>query len=74
MIKRLVRHQLVGRGIERDNSDHGACFQAAYAGTCLVYRRWLREHALDRAQVANVVAAHLDMYVQPERLALCRPT
>lgn len=39
LIKRLIKHQLLGRGMERDDKDHGPCFQAAYAGTCLVFVR-----------------------------------
>lgn len=38
-IKRLVRNQLVGSGMERGERAFDACFQAAYAGTCLVFVR-----------------------------------
>ena len=41
MIKRLVKYQLAGRGVDRDHRDHDACFQMAYAGTCLVFVRRL---------------------------------
>ncbi|WFD32623.1 hypothetical protein MSPP1_003671 [Malassezia sp. CBS 17886] len=37
MIKKLVRYQLGGRGMEREHRDHAACFQTTYAGTCFVF-------------------------------------
>lgn len=39
LIKRLVRYQLVGSGMERGERDFDPCFQAAYAGTCVVFVR-----------------------------------
>lgn len=71
LIKKLIKHQLAGRGVERDHQDHAACFQTAYAGTCLVFRDALDTCALDQVRVAHIVQAHLDMYVHPHHLALC---
>lgn len=71
MIKKLIKYQLAGRGIEREHNDHAACFQTAYAGTCLVFRDALASSILDKERVAPIVQAHLDMYVTPRHLALC---
>lgn len=71
LIKKLVKYQLSGRGMERENQDHAACFQTAYAGTSLVFRHELGRCPLDKQKVAHVVQAHLDMYVDPTQLALC---
>lgn len=72
LVKRLARYQLLGRGLDKDDRDYGQIFQVAYAGTCLVFRQVIGSTALDGATVAPVVAAHLDMYMQP--LALCTHT
>ena len=71
LIKKLIKYQLAGRGMERDHRHHAACFQTAYAGTCLVFRDALDTCALDQERVAHIVQAHLDMYVHPTHLALC---
>lgn len=71
LVKKLIKHQLAGRGMERDHKDHAACFQTAYAGTCLVFRDALDTCALDQERVAHIVQAHLDMYVHPAHLVLC---
>ena len=81
-IKRLVKYQLAGRGMDRDHPDYSTCFQTAYAGTCLVFvrmetadrqRHVLSTQPLDKSNVAHVITAHLDMYVNPSHLRLCAP-
>lgn len=72
-IKKLVQAQLAGRGIDRGHSDHGPCFQMAYAGTCLVFRHTLDTAPLESAALVPVITAHLDMYINPAQLALCAP-
>ncbi|WFD28561.1 hypothetical protein MNAN1_003574 [Malassezia nana] len=72
-IKKLVQAQLTGRGIDRSHSDHGPCFQMAYAGTCLVFRHTLDTVPLESAALVPVITAHLDMYINPAQLALCAP-
>ncbi|PKI85917.1 hypothetical protein MVES_000188 [Malassezia vespertilionis] len=68
LIKRLVRYQLTGRGMERAERHYEACFQAAYFGTCVVFRHTIAACPLERRATAHVVAAHLGMYADPTQL------
>ncbi|WFD44284.1 hypothetical protein MPSI1_002950 [Malassezia psittaci] len=73
LIKRLVRYQLTGAGLERGDRDFDALFQATYAGTCVVFRSILSTHKIDSKAAARIIAAHLTLYTNPEQLVLCAP-
>ncbi|PWN21779.1 hypothetical protein BCV69DRAFT_311499 [Microstroma glucosiphilum] len=62
-IKKLVQHQLLGRGLERGDEDFERCFTAAYHGTALALRHTLSNMAVERLQAAQLVACHLGMYL-----------
>ncbi|WFD00210.1 hypothetical protein MYAM1_002958 [Malassezia yamatoensis] len=73
LIKKLVRYQLAGAGLERGERDFDALFQATYAGTCVVFRKILSTHKIDSKAAARIIAAHLALYTNPEQLVLCAP-
>lgn len=62
-IKKLVHHQLLGKGIERHDREYRTCFTPTCTGTALALRNELAQAPLDRARAAAIVAAHLDMYL-----------
>jgi hypothetical protein len=62
-IKKLVQHQLLGRGLERGDEDFERCFTAAYHGTALALRHTISSTAVERQQAAQLVACHLGMYL-----------
>lgn len=62
-IKKLVQHQLLGRGLERGDEDFERCFTAAYHGTALALRHTIASAPVERQQAAQLVACHLGMYL-----------
>ncbi|PWN42514.1 hypothetical protein IE81DRAFT_366622 [Ceraceosorus guamensis] len=62
-IKKLVHHQLLGRGLERKDEGYIACFGATCTGTAVALRHTIATTPLDRAQAAQLVTSHLSMYL-----------
>ena len=62
-IKKLVHHQLLGRGYEKKDEDYIASFSAACSGTAIALRKTLAVMPIDRAKAAALVTKQLDMYL-----------
>ena len=65
ILKKLVHHQLLGRGYEKEEEEYKACYGAAYNGTAVALRATLASEVVDRARAAAVVTRHLDLYLSP---------
>lgn len=63
LIKKLVHHQLLGKGVEKSDEDYLACFGPTCNGTVLAFRKVIKTEAIDKLQAALVVNKHLDMYL-----------
>lgn len=64
-IKKLVHHQLLGRGLERHDREYRTCFTPTCTGTALALRAQMGQAPVDRARAAVIVSTHLDMYLSP---------
>ncbi|KDN51344.1 hypothetical protein K437DRAFT_267162 [Tilletiaria anomala UBC 951] len=64
-IKKLVHHQLLGRGYEKNDADYIACYGATCSGTAVALRHALASVPVDRVRAATLVRMHLDLYLAP---------
>lgn len=63
LIKKLVHHQLLGKGLEKNDADYLACFNPTCNGTVLALRKQFKVESIDKGQAAVIVGKHLDMYL-----------
>jgi hypothetical protein len=63
LIKKLVHHQLLGKGVEKSDQEYLACFGPTCNGTVLAFRRVIKTEVIDKSQAAIIVNKHLDMYL-----------
>lgn len=63
LIKKLISHQLLGRGLEKGESEYDKCFMATYNGTLCALRHEIGIQDVERSRAAQVVGSHLNMYL-----------
>jgi hypothetical protein len=63
LIKKLVHHQLLGKGVEKSDEDYLACFGPTCNGTVLAFKKQIKIEAIEKTQAAIIVEKHLDMYL-----------
>lgn len=63
LIKKLVHHQLLGKGLEKTDEEYLKCFNPTCNGTVLALRRQFKIEVIDRAQAASIIEKHLEMYL-----------
>jgi hypothetical protein len=63
LIKKLVHHQLLGRGVEKKDEDYLACFNSTCNGTVLALRKQIKTEVIDKVVVASIIEKHLYMYL-----------
>lgn len=63
LIKKLVHHQLLGKGLEKKDEDYLACFNPTCNGTVLALRKHFKTKIIEKAIAANVIEKHLELYL-----------
>jgi hypothetical protein len=63
LIKKLVHHQLLGRGLEKNDADYLACFNPTCNGTVLALKKHFKTELIEKTQAAVIIEKHLDMYL-----------
>ncbi|UZJ55152.1 hypothetical protein CBS101457_004472 [Exobasidium rhododendri] len=63
LIKKLVHHQLLGKGVEKKDEDYLACFNSTCNGTVLALRRQIKTEIIEKAIAASIIEKHLYMYL-----------
>lgn len=63
LIKKLVHHQLLGKGVERHDDAYLACFGPTCQGALVALRHVAKTGPIERQQAATIVERHLDMYL-----------
>jgi len=63
LIKKLVHHQLLGKGLEKKDEDYLACFNPTCNGTVLALRQQIKSEAVEKTVAAGIIEKHLNMYL-----------
>ena len=63
LIKKLVHHQLLGKGLEKNDERYLSCFNPTCNGTVLALKKQFKTEIIDRVQAASIIEKHLEMYL-----------
>jgi hypothetical protein len=63
LIKKLVHHQLLGKGLEKNDEEYLACFNPTCNGTVLALKKQVKTEIIEKVVSASIIERHLDMYL-----------